>query len=450
VLLLSAPVTPESAPEQPAAAPAPVEPEPQQPSPIFSRTEPQRPQFRASGYLAYGYNGLTNANGPSSNESTGRLSLRLRNIANQPIELRVRARSRTISRSGYTGSLSGNDRSDRLYELSLSYLPPGGRVHLYLGRIGYGPFLALGNVDGLLGEVRLVGGLWMGVFGGARPDLTQLGYSTAGRKYGAFVHYLHDAAESDRYAELVLGGVSEKSDTGDPSRDYVTVESRFGAGARWWLSQRAEIDYNRGWRQDVAGKGTQISNAALAAAVQLTPSLRASVSYDQRRNYLTWETRPLPEEVFIRYFRESGRVGLDWHTESGWNASLGGGTERADSGETATTSAFASLFQVRSFGLPLLLGSDVSYYTGGSAQGYVVTLRSRWAFRGGHDVGLTLGGSRSTLSEVLGSTTRTNQWARVSSNIQLPGRLWLYLEYEYDTGDDFDGSRVLSEIGYRF
>ncbi len=450
VLSKAAPAEGETAPS------APPKPEPETPQApaapsTYTYTPPKAPAMRAFGSISFGYGTFSDSQGPSSNESTGRISLRLRDIGGQPLQLRVRARSRSITRSGYLGQAADSTQNvDRLYELSLAYEPPKGRVHLYLGRLGAGPFLALGDLDGLLTEVRVVRGLWFGAFGGARPDLTRLSYSTAGRKYGAFFHYLHQNDSSPTYAEVVLGGITEKASTGETSRDYVSLESRFGSGALWWISQRAELDLNRGWRKDVAGQSSQISNAALAASVRLSPTWRAGISFDQYRNLLTWETRPLPEEVFTRYFREGGRITLDWQSRSGWGASFGGGVERADSGSDSTNTAFLSLFDSRAFGWPLYLGGDVSTYNGGTADGWVTNLRGRWMFTGGHDLGLTVGASQTRLPTSFGPSPRSNHWARLSGDLQLPYRLWLYGEYEIDRGDDFDGSRALLQLGYRF
>jgi len=186
----------------------------------------------------------------------------------------------------------------------------------------------------------------------------------------------------------------------------------------------------------------------------LSSSLRASLSYDQRRNYLTWETRPLPDEVFTRYFREGGRVALDWQTPTGWSASIGGGQERADDVDDPTDSYSLSLMRANAFGAPLLVGGDASFYSGGTAEGWVANLRARWSFRRGHDLGLTLGASEAEIVPGLpGGATfepRANQWARLSGTLQLPYGLFLYGEYEYDTGDDFEGDRAGLELGYRF
>ncbi|KAB2963739.1 MAG: FAD-binding protein, partial [Thermoanaerobaculia bacterium] len=396
---------PEGAEAGPAPAPpAATVPEPTVPPVIVERyTEelPERGRTRVHGSAALGYRTLSNTGGASSNETGGRLSLRLSEIAGRPLELRVRARGREVSRDGYGRSVDSSQRLDRLYELSLAWEPEDSRLSLRLGRLGAGPFLALGYLDGALAQVRLTRHLYFGAFGGARPDLEELGFDTAGSKYGGYFRYAREGEPGGGYAEIVLGGVTERAETGDVSRDYVTVESRFGSGARWWFFQRAEIDLNRGWREQASGKTSEISNAALSASFRLSESLRASVSYDQRRNFLTWETRPLPEEVFTRYFREGGRVALDWQTRSGWSASLGGGLERADDVDDPTDSYYLSLLRANAFGAPLLLGGDASLYRGGTAEGWVANLRARWSFRRGHDLGLTLGASEAELAGAL-------------------------------------------------
>lgn len=452
VIVLSVPGSAEGAPSSPAVPSPTPQPEPLVPRAASSpaAVPPAPPAMRSSGALAFAYRTWSDDLGPSVEETTGRLSLRLRDIGGQPLTLRVRARSREISRDGFGPSVSTSQSSDRLYELSLAWAPPEGRLRFALGRLGAGPYASLGDVDGALAEVRLAGNLWFGGFGGGRPELGELGFETAGERYGAFFRWSRPPEHGPVYAELLLGAATEKDDAGEASRDFVAVESRFGSGSRWWLSQRAEIDLNRDWREEVAGSSSEVTNAALAASFRLSESWRATLSYDQRRNLLTAETRPRPEDVFVRYLREGGRAGLEWHTKSGWSAAFGAGSERADTVAESTDSAYFSLLHARAFGRPLLLGVDGSVYSGGAADGWVGTLRARWAFRGGHDLGLTFGASEARVGAEYGLSPRTNQWVRLSGTVELPWRLFLYGEYELATGDDFEGDRALVEVGYRF
>lgn len=449
-ILLSTPEAPASEALPPAPAPEPEVPR----APVYAaapeRGEESERWARTSGSVAFGWRRLGSDFGPVSTETGGRLSLRLSEIAGRDLTFRVRMRSREIEREGYRSQLPTRQDSDRLYELSLVYDPPEGRFAFQLGRLGASRFSTLGDLDGLLGEVRVGGGFSVGAFGGSRPDLADLGFETAGEKYGAFARWATREREGKPgFAEVLIGGVSEKSDEGETSRDFVAIESRFGSGSRWWIFQRAEIDLFRDWREREAGRTSQISNAALAASFQLTPAWRASLSYDQWRSNLTWETRPRPEEVFTRYFREGGRVGLDWRGPDGWSVGVGGGLERADDLDDPTNSAWVSALKAESFGLPLLLGGDASFYSGGVAEGFVANLRARWAFAGGHDFGIALGASEATLSD-FDLDPRSNQWLRLSGTAQLPYRLWVYGEYELQAGDDVEGDRAAVEVGYRF
>jgi len=441
-------------PEPQTAAPAIVEVLPIPPPVRIEGDEftgyARAPRTSASGVFALGYRTFSPGFGRSSTESLGRLSLRLRDLAGRPYELRARLRAREVTRDGYGSSVERRQRSDRLYELALLYDPPEGRFGFQLGRLATGGFSSLGYLDGVLGEVRLGRRFAIGAFGGLRPDLTELGLESAGEKYGAFVRFVTAREGDSPYAEILLGGASERSEEGEISRDFVTVESRFGGGSRWWLFQRAEIDLNRGWRRDAAGSTSQVTNAAISGSLRLGRQLRATLSYDQRRSFLTWENRPaLPEEVFTRFFREGGRLALEWQ-HGGWSAALGAGLERARDLDDPTSSAFLSLLKGGSFGWPLLLGGDLSWYSGGVAEGYVASLRGRWAFRGGHDLGLTLGASQTTLAEAAFGPDRENQWLRLSGTLQLPLRIYLFGEYEMSTGDDLDGDRATLEVGYRF
>jgi hypothetical protein len=383
--------------------------------------------------------------GRGYDEGTGRFNLRAQQILGSPLELRARLRTRQTTRSGF--QTTTDSRSDRLYELSLNYEPAGGRFSGAVGRLGASPFVGIGFLDGAIGQVRLTQRFYVGVFGGSRPEVMELGLASAGTKYGTFVRYASRPETGPAYGEVVVGGVGEYAKGGEVSREYVSIESRFGNGARWSLFQRAEIDLNRDWRQAATGTSNQISNAYLSASFQLSKQWRASVSYDQHRNYLTWETRPLPEDVFNRFLRQGARASLEWRGTSGWNVTGSLGEERqTDNGGTTTSSAL-SVFKSGLFGWKLFAGADASYYTGDLADGYVATLRLRKYFAKGHDLGLTLGASEATFQA---NEPRANQWIRVSSSIELPYDFYVIGEVEVNTGDDLKGERYSLEFGYRF
>jgi|CXWL01.1.fsa_nt_gi hypothetical protein len=441
--------------EAPTLGPQPAVPEPLVPRPVAARPltttqAPKRPRTKISGVLSYGYQQFADAsaNPFDYTESTGRLSLRVRNLNGLPLDLRVRGRGRQVDRTGFGLTPTTGSTSNRLYELSLSYTPPEGRFAWSVGRLGASPFVGIGYLDGALGQFQLSRRWYVGGFAGSRPEVTELGLASAGTKYGGYLRFSTPAEQRPAYAEVVLAGVGEYVKGGEVSREYVSLESRFGSGTRWSVFQRLEVDLNRGWRQELSGSSTQISNASLSATYHFTKSLRGLVTYDQHRNYLTFETRPLPEDVFNRFLREGARASLEWEGGGGWNASVGAGSERDDSGSAPTTSATAAVYQTNLFHWNMLAGFDVTSYSGGVASGYVAGLRFRRYFQAGHDLGLTFGASQASLAG--DPTTRQNQWVRLSGTWQLPFRLYLLGEYEYDTGDDLRGQRYTLEMGYQF
>ena len=92
-------------------------------------------------------------------------------------------------------------------------------------------------------------GVQVGAFGGRVADIETPRASTAPAGSTAASCGWRPAG---RYAtggyDAMLAFVRENAD-GDVSREYLSLESRFGSGSRWSLFQRAELDLNTGWRQ---------------------------------------------------------------------------------------------------------------------------------------------------------------------------------------------------------
>jgi len=440
-------------PEEPPAVPEP-EPtvEPSTPfEPAVAPGVPGAPRVRPapwshpSGSVSMRWNSFqpTEQGARSFDEQTARLSLRLRDMGRLPLDLRIRLRSRQVNRPN-----SGNERSDRLYELSLSYEPPEGRFSLQLGRLAANPFVGIGYLDGAMGQLRLFRGFYAGAFYGSRPVIEELGFQSTGQKYGAFLRLSTQQSANRRFAEVVVSGVSERESGSIVSREYVALDTRLGSGSRWSLFQRAELDLDRQWADAATEQTSQLSLLTFAGSVRFSERARASVTYDQRRNYRIYETRDVPEDFFDNLLREGLRASLYFGKPIGWNLSTSFGVRRQEGGDDPTYSGGLSLYHRSAGRANLLLGGDASLYSGGFAEGYLVTLRAARYFQGGHDLSLTVGTSVATVPS--DSTDFQRQWVRLSGTIQLPRRFFLLAEVEYNTGDDLDGQRYRAELGYRF
>ncbi len=437
---------------EPAAAPAPNAPLPPAIGKFPGTRQQTAPWARVTGSVSTGGQQFkdTTSSGGNYSEGTGRLSLQARGIQGMPLDLRMRAR--TLSSTTGSGVTSRSASSQRLYELSLSYAPKEGRLAVLAGRIGATPYISMGYLDGILGQYRLSRRLFTGAFYGKRPELVNLDLRTAGEKYGAFLRYATPSDDYSHYGEVVLAGVGEYQ-KGQIDREYLSLESRFGAGSAWSLFEHAEVDFNRAWRLERSGKSYQLSNVTISGSYLLTDWARASLSYDRRRNYLTFEDRIRPEDLFNDLLRDGASATLYLGKSQGINATLNFGARRqtnslAVGGSESTRTWGASVFHNNVGGWNLLLGADVSVYTGGTAEGHLATVRIRKYIHGGHDLGLTFGESSIRVPGTSG--TRVNRWARLSSDIELPWRMYLLAEYEYDTGADLKGNRVILEVGYRF
>lgn len=380
-------------------------------------------------------------------ESTGRVSLNMGDIGGRDYDVRIRLRSRQINR----GPDAASEQSDRLYEFALVHDPPEGRFSFLVGRLGANPFATLGYLDGFVGQVRVAPVFAVGAFYGSRPEIKELGFTSSGQKYGGYLKLNTRPDDEGFFAEVLIAGIGEYLG-GEVDREYVAIESRLGSSRRWRFYQRAEIDVNSDWRKTAEGQAYQVSNLSLSGSYRGSDFFRLSISYDQRKPFRTLDTREIPEDAFDDHLREGWRLGLGFGKPRGWNGTATFGY-RAQQGDAGATYSFAgSVYHTHFLNRNLLVSANFSGYGGDTAEGMLLTLQVRKYFRGGHDVGVTVGASTTTVSPAGGFAggDRNNQWLRLQSTLNLPRRFYILGEIEIDSGDDLEGQRLILELGYRF
>jgi hypothetical protein len=388
-------------------------------------------------------------------ERTGRLNLGLYDLGGQPLSFTLRGRSRQDVRSrSLSDRTPQSERTDRLYEVALRYEPPSDELGIEVGRIGIYRFVGIGYLDGVLGRFRPLPTVQVGGFAGRIADIEALGFGGTGRKFGGFVRL----APGGRYAtggyDATLAFVRENAQ-GEVSREYLSLESRFGGSSRWSLFQRAELDFNTGWREEVTGKGYQFSNVSLSGSLRVAPSAWAFVSYDGRRNYRYYLNRVVPEEVFDDLLHQGLRAGVNVSKAAGFGATAGFGMSLKEKDprnpELEIANAYSFNAGVRHsdfFSSGLSAGIDGSGFSNGYTDGGLVIARVGRRFDGGHMLDLSLGSSvyRMKLTE----QNRSTQWLRLMGRAELGHRVYLQGDVEYDTGDDLKGPRAFLEVGIRF
>lgn len=450
---------PASPPAATTAAPAP----PSTTSPPGGSTaaapeaKPAVPWARVRGSASFGYYQAWDETESDYDfqERTGRLDLGLHEIGGQPLSFSLRGRSRQDVRSrSLSDRTPKSERTDRLYEVALRYEPPSDAFGVEVGRIGLYRFVGIGYLDGVLGRFRPLPGLQVGGFAGRIADIETLGFGGTGSKLGGFVRLVPGGRYATGGYDAMLAFVRENAD-GDVSRQYLSLESRFGSGSRWSIFERVELDLNTGWRQEVTGKSYQLSNVSLSGNLRVASSAWAFVSYDGRRNYRYYLNRVVPEEVFDDLLHQGLRAGVNLNQTGGFGATAGFGMSLKEpdprNPELEIANAYSLNAGVRHsnlFSSGFSASIDASGFSNGYTDGGLVIARVGRRFDRGHTLDLSFGGTRYRLK--LTEEDRSTRWVRLMGRAELGHRVYLQGDLEYDDGDDLKGPRAFLELGVRF
>lgn len=425
---------------------APPSPPPPEVAPSAGRVERRAPAAarpagfaRLTGGVSIGYSTTQDRTGFGRNasEQLGRYDLALRGISGRPLEARVRGSVRKLERDRVFGpSIPGSESRDRLYEASLSWRPERGAFAAMAGRLGATPFAGLGYLDGVLGELRPTASSQVGAFAGTTPDADDASFD-GGRKLGAY------ARLAARSYDLTVAGIREDS-AGEVSREWVAQEAQVRTGG-FWLRERIELDFNRGWREDRAGRATQLSEARVLAGWRVSPRTAFTVSYERRRNFWSAFTRGIPGDSFDLRVHETLRADLERTSVGGAGFSLGGSYRRREGDDREVYAAHGSA-RVPMAGL--FVGAEASFYQTLLTRGVQGSAQASRHLRGGHR--LTAGYTIENY-DLLGFTGgRLSQRVKASGYGQLPRRSFVRADVEYSLGDDFEGTRAFVEAGVRF
>jgi len=432
-----------------AREPALQDPAPAPPVPVYTRREPERRELRTSfsGSLTFDWEQFTDESGfgRDFDRTSARASFRGRNLGGTHLQFRVRSSTRSLDRvvdSG--GSSSVTETRDRLYEAALSWEPPEGRFALRLGRLRLGRYAGAGTIDGLSGEVRLGSAFRLGLFGGTRSDVSDFGVDSDRTSYGMTARWTSEKPGSIR--EVLLAGAREDGIL-DVSREYVALQTRL-TGGRWSFYQRAEVDLNNGWRQELADSASQLSALFVNATARVSASNRLTFSYSQFERYRTEETRFIPEELFDESQRQGLRARWTYSTRGGLAVDLSAGLRERDGDADNSTSAGFGVRHNDLFDRKLSLGLSLLTFSNPYSDGNTAILRAGKRFGEGHNLTLTAGAR--LLEDTLRQTEdRETQWLRLGGWFELPRNLFARTELEVATGDDLEGQRLLVSLGYR-
>lgn len=413
------------------------------------RAEPPRPPWaELSGYAAFQWYRFED-DGPSRvrrDQPTLRFSVKARRIRGKELSFYAKGRARHDIRRSDRTTVSVDEWSNRLYAFALSYGAPDARLNWQIGRLLSSALAPTGPVDGALVEGRVVSVMRAGGFGGTIPDdRTRVG-SSSYLKYGLFIRATKGQFGAPRWSAVAAATAEYHRST--VSRQYVYQQADWQSGRRWSIYEGIEIDLNNGWRREGSLGAVSLTNARMSVACRPTDRTSVTMSYDNRRNYRTWETRSVADSLFDTAFRNGLRTNAHVNLGRDWSISANAGGQRRQ-GESATTWSWGGGASCGNFVIRrLYLSAQLSGFSGPWASGLNPSLNLRQSFLGGHQVGIAAGAY--IYESGTPSTRRESRWARVDVTRYLTSRFYINGQFEHDWGDEPRGNRMQAETGISF
>ena len=376
-----------------------------------------------------------------------RLNLKARQLWGKNYNFYLKLRSRYTNKASRFSNLSSNEKlNNRIYTLGFEYSDDQSPVNYNVGRIISPKFSGIGYFDGVILQFNLSSKFNFGIFAGAQPQWQYSDFQSSLQKYGFYLNYLKGDYRSLRF-ESTLAAAGEYHN-GTISREFVYIQNRLSNSNDWSFYQGMSLDINRDWRKEISGESVSLSNLYLSGRYKFSKNFTAGISYDNRKNYLTFETKSVIEELFDDAQRQGLRTNVSFTFPQKIRFSANFGLRKKQNESETTYSYYASISK-SNLGFINLRGSlNFSGFSNLYTNGYNPSIRLTQYLDAGHSIGLSGGSYLYALNE--GNEKRSNHWAGVESYIYLFKSIFLMTNYEYNWGDDSEGHRILAELGYRF
>ncbi len=360
-------------------------------------------------------------------------------IAGEGSKLSLRYRGRKL------GDTARENWQHRLYTAELSFSPEHSQWKASFGRMQAGSVAGIGYIDGGYGEVALSNVFAVGLFGGAQAELDMSSTDLSTSKAGALVTYSSEFSATARsHATLALAGEYQE---GQISREFIYQQFTFTSGGRVSFYESAEINVNRGWRQDA--EGALITPANLLLNVRFVPAraIALNAGYDGRSRYHTWETRETPDSLFDDAVRHGMRAGAELMMLRGTRLAVQQSFRSDPSTEkffpSGTYSLTSNSLLKGKLGAMLRYGHFENVYSTGVQQMIGVSVSPLRGFDLRSEYGETnyrFGPS---------GLTSESEWIRVSADVNLRTGSYFSVHSERALSTNSDGIRVFVELGHR-
>jgi len=379
-------------------------------------------------------------------QATMRLNLQLRQLGGKPLQLTIRTRGEYDNRTrAYAGSAPAEDWSNRIHELSLTYGSEDAALVLQMGRILPRRLSGAGYIDGALLERRLSASTRIGILGGMRPRWQYQTQAASLQKYGSYVTVAHGSRQTG-YFEQTLA-LSGEYHSGTTSRELVYLQGLAMFNSRWTLSHIAEIDVNRGWRRSKDSNSLALSNFYATLRYRASRAVALGISYDNRRNYWSYENRTVADSLFDDQLRSGVRGQFNLRLPAGISMYLNSGYRKRSDETTATTSYSMSLTKTGLAIKTISLNLTYSGFNGPINDGQSYGARLSQNFRSGSTFDFGYSEYRYRFGD---DRSRRNRAWELAIYAGIVRHLFLSGSGRLEHGDDIDGLGMRTELGYRF
>ncbi len=409
----------------------------------------RKPFARISGGLSlqwYHFEDLSDHN-LNFDQPTIRFTLKAREMwgKNYNFIIKTRLRKNERSRDYSTGATKVEIRN-RIYSFYFSYNDLTSLINYSIGRIHLNSISGVGYLDGMFLQFNLSPSLHLGGYGGLQSSWQFAGAEKSLQKFGVFFKFTSGKFGSQRFETTLAFNTIYHGKI--VSRENIYFQSSYMMNNRLSIYNSFEIDINRSCREKKAGEIFSLSSLYLSARYRFSDIVTAGLTFDDRKNYYTYETMEMPEEVYDMSARYGLRADLYLNLPQDYSASIQGGIKKRENDSQSTYVGRASLKKRNIFLRFLNAGLFVNVYSNYYTEGWIPSLNISKQFPSGHYISIAAGQNNYKMK--LYKEQRINHWIRLNGQIQLIGRTYFSGYCGYDWGNDLDGYRLLIELGYRF
>ena len=380
-------------------------------------------------------------------QPTLRLNFRAANLWNEKISMRVVSRTRYNRRTrSYSDDVPRDKWRNNIYQMALFYADDSASFSAQAGRIVLNKVSGIGYIDGLAAQVRPSEAVAVGAFLGYEPGWQYADFQSHLHKYGLYLSYERGEFRSLRVQSTVAAAAEYHSST--VSRQFACLQTTISNGGRWQVYQSATLDINSDWRKEKTGQSLNLSRVYLSGRYRLSPRVAVMATYDSYENYWTWESRSLADSLFDDNLRQGLRGYVYLNLPSGVMVNGSLGYRKCDGDPESSKSYSASIRKNNLTSMRLYASLSFAGFKSYYSDGYNLSTRWNKYLTGGHRVGLEYNRYSYTYSP--GDSRNTSNSYGVSGYFRIPRNLYLQADFQYSTGDDIDGERILMELGYRF